>query len=86
MHSKWPQRREAEGFEGAPSFTIAPSPSPHHNSGADSSACPERLSTYTKKSDDVMHRKSGEQKQEAKRGGIKEEGSTLLRRAKRCAR
>ena len=32
MHSEWPKRREAEGFEGMPRFTIAPSPSPspHH--------------------------------------------------------
>ena len=32
MHSEWPTRREAEGFEGTPRFTIAPSPSPspHH--------------------------------------------------------
>ena len=88
MHSEWPTRREAEGFEGTPRFNIAPSPSPtpspHHTWDAASSACPVCLSTYTQESDDVIHRKSGEQKQEAERGeggGIKE-GSTLLKRAR----
>ena len=88
MHSEWWTTREAEGFEGIPSFTIAPSP--RHTSGAEGLTpvpaqyvChPAQKSQMTSSVERVEGRKR--RQNEGEEEGIKEEGSTLLRCAANC--
>ena len=72
MYSEWSKSRDAEGFEGTPSFTIAPSP--HHTTRAErlTPVFAQYVSVNLHKNNEyVINRGSGELK-EGGEGGIKE--------------